>query len=116
MTEITDLINAASEHLPFPTRIAAQTFLDQYNQSDQCALISAMYIGRDHIHGNAITQEYVPQSIPFDRFFTTGDSSRWLIPPANFANILYEKNINVEKYFDAFLNAVMTSEYSLIDF
>ena len=116
MTSITQLIAAATPHIPFANQAAAQAFLNQYSVDDQAALISALYIGRDHIHDSAIRGDYVPNGMAFDRFFTTGNAPKWDIAPTDFARILYEKNSALQTYFDAFNRCVQASSYSLADF
>jgi len=116
MTDITILIQAAAARIPFASTSFAQEFLNQYSMDDQAALISAMYIGRDHLHGFDIQPEYVPEGFTFNRFFITGNEQRWDIHPNDFASILYEKNTNVHTYYQAFLGAVSRSKYVLQDF
>ena len=116
MTTITQLIGAATPHIPFASESAAQAFLNQYDTDDQAALISALYIGRDHIHASEIQPGYVPNGIAFDRFFTTGDAQRWLIQPSDFAEILHGKNTNLGGYYEAFLRCAQASGYSLTAF
>jgi hypothetical protein len=116
MTTITQLIDAVTPRIPFANEMAAETFLGHYGVDDQAALISALYIGRDHIHASEIRPDYVPQGMAFNRFFTTGDAQKWLIEPSDFARILYEKNTNLTSYLDAFLRCVQASNYSLTAF
>lgn len=116
MTNISQLIAAVTPHLPFNNEEAAQAFLVQYNLDDQAALISALYIGRDHIHDSVIQPDYVPSGLAFDRFFVTGNSVKWDIEPSNFARILYEKNTNLTHYFTAFLRCVQASAFPLATF
>lgn len=69
MTHIQQLITAADSLIPFQSASTAKAFLNQYSIDDQAALISALYIGRDHLHANQIQSNYIPATIPFDRFF-----------------------------------------------
>lgn len=116
MTSITQLIAAATPYIPFANEATAQAFLNQYAVDDQAALISALYIGRDHIHYSQIQPNYVPSGMALDRFFTTGDPSKWLISPSEFAEILYQKNSALQTYFDAFLRCMQGSSLSLANF
>ncbi|KHT17581.1 hypothetical protein [Pectobacterium brasiliense] len=116
MTDISVLIQAADQFIPFKNEDIAQTFLNQYSEADQAALISALYIGRDHIHDEVIRDGYVPVDMAFDRFFITGNAPRWYINPKEFARILHEKNSNVRIYYTAFLRCVAASQYSLQNF
>jgi hypothetical protein len=109
MTYITQLIAATTPHIPFANEAAAQAFLNQYGVNDLAALISALYIGRDHIHHSSIQPDYVPSGYALDRFFHTGDASNWLINPSGFAGILHEKNTNLSVYYDAFRRCVPAS-------
>lgn len=115
MTDINTLITAVTPHIPFPNENAAQQFLSQYPESDQAALISALYIGRDHLHERTIQPDYVPESMAFDRYFHTGGDAgqRWLIAPGEFARILYEKNTQLSEYFSAFTLCASASGYNL---
>lgn len=116
MTSIMDLIDSISPHIPFRSEESAQTFLDRYDIEDQVALISALYIGRDHLHDSIIKLDYVPNGWAFDRHFTTGSAPKWDISPADFARILYEKNSNLHTYYKAFIRCTQASEYSLDSF
>jgi len=118
MTDINTLIAAVTPHIPFRNENAAQQFLSQYSEGDQAALISALYIGRDHLGQSAIQPGYVPASMAFDRYFHTGGvaGQRWLIAPSDFARILYEKNSNLNGYFSAFTLCASASGYSLSSF
>lgn len=116
MTTISQLIGSASPHIPFANESAAQAFLNQYGTDDQAALISALYIGRSHIHSSEIQPDFVPNGIAFDRFFSTGSPQKWDIEPADFARILYEKNTNLSTYYAAFVRCAQASGYSLAAF
>lgn len=116
MTNVVELISSVSQHIPFQNGERAQQFLDQYSTDDQAALISALYIGRDHIHDLGIRPDYVPTGWRFDRFFTTGREPKWDIHPNDFARILYEKNTNLHRYYDAFIQCMEASQYSLDEF
>lgn len=118
MIHIQQLITAATPLIPFQSESAAAAFLNQYSIDDQAALISAFYIGRDHIHANQIQSDYVPATIPFDRYFHTGGGHgvRWLIKPEDFATILYEKNTNLHTYYDAFVRCANGSGINLSSF
>ncbi|ARJ43693.1 hypothetical protein B1H58_17670 [Pantoea alhagi] len=118
MTDINNLISAASPHIPFRSENAAQQFLSQHTVSDQAALVSALYIGRDHLHDDKIQPNYVPNGIVFDRNFHTYGvtSGRWLIEPTDFARILYEKNSQLTDYFTAFQRCAKASRYVLAKF
>lgn len=118
MTQIQQLINQVLPQIPFHSSSAAQGFLQSYTVDDQAALISALYIGRDHIHSNTIHEDYIPASIPFDRYFHTGGGHgvRWLINPAEFKDILYEKNTSLKTYYEAFLRCTNGSGLDLSTF
>ncbi|ATR41265.1 MULTISPECIES: hypothetical protein [Klebsiella pneumoniae complex] len=118
MTHIQQLITAADSLIPFQSASTAKAFLNQYSIDDQAALISALYIGRDHLHANQIQSNYIPATIPFDRFFHTGGGHgvRWLIEPAEFATILYEKNTNLRTYYEAFERCANGSRINLSTF
>lgn len=116
MTHINNLTSNLLNALPFTTEAEAETFLSEYSIDDQCAMISAMYIGRDHIHDDQIRDDYIPQRIKFDRYFVTGDFSRWLIRPADFARIIYEKEHCLNTYLTAFSKCCSNSGIDLQQF
>jgi len=117
MTSITQLIANISHHIPFASEAAAQAYLNQYSLDDQAALISAAYIGRDHIHYDKIQPDYVPVDVRFDRFFTTGTPPQYqFVPPSGWASILYEKNTQLRTYHEAFVRCATGSGYSLAAF
>lgn len=113
MTTINQLIADVSPHIPFANEAGAQSFLNQYNVDDQEALITALYVGRDHIHGSTIQDNYVSQGMTLDRHFMTKNGTSWAIQPAHFARILYEKNSNLNTYYAAFTRSMQGSGYSL---
>lgn len=116
MADIQQLIGSISSHIPFPDVETAQKFLDQYSIDDQAALISALYIGRDHLYDTQIRPDYVPRNMTFDRYFTVGHASKWDIDPSAFARILFEKNTALDTYYQAFLRCVIGSKYRLQNF
>ena len=116
MTSITQLIQTISPHIPFSSVASAQAFLNQLSVDDQAALISALYIGRDHIHSNEVRPDYVPHGVPFDRYFVTGPQTKWEIPQSNFAQILHEKNTALQMYYNSFLRCASNYGNSLTTF
>ncbi len=116
MTSVADLIASVTPYIPFSSKESAQSFLDQYGVNDQAALISALYIGRDHLHVSNIPAEYVPSGRAFDRSFITGCAPNWDIAPADYANIMYEKNSSLHTYYEAFIRCTQASDYSLDNF
>ncbi|ECM1026417.1 hypothetical protein BZ329_21830 [Salmonella enterica subsp. enterica serovar Enteritidis] len=122
MTHINKLINDLLSILPAnESKIAS--FLSNYSIEDQCALISAIYIGRDNIHSNNFTEGrdtpyFIPgdQHIGYHRFFATGKSPNWEIEPTKFARIIFEKQNNLSQYFTAFIRCSGGSGYNIADF
>ncbi|WP_269902249.1 hypothetical protein [Paenalcaligenes faecalis] len=109
MSNIFMLISAINPFLPFKSESDAQAFLNGYGLADQCAFISALYIGRDHLHSNGLNHDYVNANgtpiIPIDRYHATGMSCE-LIHQKNFARILYEKNTILSNYYASFLKCI----------
>lgn len=118
MTDIQQLIAAADQFIPFKNSDVAQDFLNKYSTADQAALISALYIGRDHIHSSQLNNDCLNSGIPFDRYFHTGGGNgvRWLINPEEFAQILYEKNTALRTYYQSFLRCATGSNIQLNTF
>jgi len=118
MTHIQQLISAAQPLIPFKNTSEAQGFLQQYTIDDQAALISALYIGRDHIHHSQLNDDCLNAGIAFDRYLHTGGGHgvRWLISTKDFAEILYEKNANLSTYYQAFLRCANGSAVNLSNF
>lgn len=103
MTNIDTLISACDRH-SFDNQAQAQAFLNQYSLDDQAAIVNALYIGRDHIHYNAVRpeDETALMNGELNRYYHTGGPMSWDIQPIYFASILHEKNGNKRNYFDAF--------------
>ncbi|EEV8402245.1 hypothetical protein EHV53_003643 [Escherichia coli] len=122
MTHINKLINDLLSILPAnESKIAS--FLSNYGIEDQCALISAIYIGRDHIHCNNFTEgrdtpyfTLGDQYNGYHRFFATGKSPNWIIDPADFARIIFEKQNNLSQYLTSFIRCSEGSGYNIADF
>lgn len=121
MTHIATLMKDLLANLPH-SQDDANHFLSKYSLDDQCALISAIYIGRDHIHYDHFIEEseetsaYFLPSDPYSRFFSTGNLSHWLIPPSDFAQIISEKANNLRTYFNAFIRCSQNSGYNMANF
>lgn len=115
MTHIQQLISQADPLIPFQNSSVADAFLQQYSIDDQAALISALYIGRNHIGANQLNDDCFIEGIPFDRYHQTGGGHgfRWLINPAEFATILYEKNTNLRTYYQSFIRCANGSGVDL---
>lgn len=91
------LVETLSTMPKFPSEAAAQSFLSQYPLSTQAQLISAMYIGRDHLHTDNFSEEAAPHTSR-DGLIRYCDH----IDPKEFARILHEKADNVPHYFQRF--------------
>lgn len=113
MTDISVLINSIRKAIPFNSQSAAKKFLSTYGVDDQCALISALYIGRDHIHSSMFNAEYFCND---NRFLHTGNHHKWNIIPAEFPRILYEREGSIIQYYDAFLRCAAGSKFNLGSF
>lgn len=121
MTHITILLEDLLKNIP-ANQDDANDFLSKYLVDDQCAIISAIYIGRDHISYNTFiedseeTSAYFTPSYPYGRFYTTGNSPRWIIEPSDFARIIYEKASSLELYCTAFKRCSDNSGYDMSSF
>ncbi|HGI7029129.1 TPA: hypothetical protein ACJVFL_002457 [Klebsiella aerogenes] len=118
MTHIQQLIAEAAPYIPFQSKSIASSFLQQYSADDQAALVSALYIGRDHIHVSQLNSDCLNSGIPFDRYFHTGGGHgvRWMINPAEFPTILYEKNTALSNYYQSFVRCANGSGIDLSTF
>lgn len=103
---IDDLIKDIKPYIPFSSEQEAKTFINQYQEDDRIAFISAMYIGRTHIHSNEIDDDHI-------KYLHTGELNRYWekdnIPDNDIARILYEKNTNLTDYYDAFIRCTTNS-------
>ncbi|SPX72026.1 Uncharacterised protein [Morganella morganii] len=110
---IQNLINNIKPLIPFSSEQDANNFLKNYTQDDCYALLTAMYIGRDHIHDSVINHNYnsVLSSGSFNRYYHQNTASLNDIP-----RILYEKNTNLTSYYDSFIRCTMGSNFNLNNF
>lgn len=91
--DITTLIQQAIPLIPFRNKNQAQIFLNSYIPDDQLALISALYIGRDHIHQQTLLNGYQ----------NANRQTHNHISAVDFAQILVDKHDAARGYFDSFL-------------
>lgn len=105
---IDDLIENIRPYIPFRSEQAAQDFINRFEEGDRIALISAMYIGRSHIHSNEIDDDHIKylHSGKMDRYWDK-DS----VPDNEIARVLYEKNTNLTTYYDAFIRCTTNSGF-----
>ncbi|AEG13591.1 hypothetical protein G3485_22040 [Shewanella baltica] len=103
------LIFAIKPHIPFVSEAAAQVFLTQYPDADQSAFITALYIGRSHLHFDELSPDYKSGLL-------SGEINRhWdddTVPAKDRAKVLYEKNSNLTTYYDAFIRCTNNSKYN----
>ncbi len=105
---IDTLINAIRSHIPFGSEQDAQKFINRFEESDRIALISAMYIGRSHIHAQVINDDHINylRSGEMDRYWEKGN-----VLDGDIARVLYEKNTSLNYYYDAFIRCTTNSNY-----
>ena len=110
---IHQLIQNISSQIPFQSEQAAQQFLNSLAKEDRIALITAMYIGRTHIHLDEINEDHLEKlrSGEIDRFWDA-DS----VQDNEIARVLHEKNINLKSYLDAFVRCTGNSGINLSNF
>ncbi|MBB3303904.1 hypothetical protein FHW71_000407 [Enterobacter sp. Sphag1F] len=103
-------------------QFTAHRLLSEYSIDEQCALITAILIGRDHIKHNKFieydkeTIGYFGPSRPFSRYLFTGHAPNWRIRPEEFASILSSKSDNINIYCEAFIRCAHNSGYDLYCF
>ena len=91
-------IESAYEHAPFASEEIAQNFLDQFQSITQFQIISAMYLGREHLHDGQFRKDLIQYASP-DGLAKYCDH----IEKDEFALLLKQKEGNAKKYFERFL-------------
>ncbi len=81
-------MNSLKSNIPHSVA-AAQAFLNRLPPNVQDQLISAIYIGREHIHSNSLRND-----MKINRAYTDH------ISKDEYANIIYEKGNSVITYFE----------------
>jgi len=121
-TYIRDLIDAAMAELPIRDEQHAREFLNTFNMSDQCALITAARIGKDHYGQNRLRDDsedpaaYFPPTDPFSRFHTTGEPTDWIIQPDKHAECFSLLSDCLPEYYGTFWRCAENSGYDLENF
>ncbi|WP_396586375.1 hypothetical protein [Bermanella sp. R86510] len=110
---IDDLIEEIKPRIPFSSEESAQTFIDDFEEDDRIALISAMYIGRSHIHAQEINDDHIEymRSGKMNRYWEKGN-----VQDNEIARVLYEKNTNLTIYYDAFIRCTTNSKFDRSNF
>lgn len=110
---IDDLIREINLHIPFSSEQAAQKFIDGFEEDDRIALVSAMYIGRSHIHAHEINDDHI-------KYLRSGEMNRYWeqdnVPDSEIARVLYEKSTNLTTYYDAFIRCSTNSKFDRSNF
>jgi hypothetical protein len=105
---IDQLLTNIRVHIPFLSESDAADFLDDYDQSDRIAFVSALYFGRSHIHSNKVDNDY-------SEYLFSGKMNRFWeqdsVDQDEIARVLYEKGNNLNTYYDAFLLCTTNSNY-----
>ena len=112
MQDIRILIQSAMSQNYFSTPTSSQNYLNNLEPNDQLALITAMYIGRDHFHSDTINDDYL-WMIKDNKFNRSWHSD---IPQADYARMLYEKQTNLPSYYQAFIRCTSNSNFDLSKF
>lgn len=119
---IGDLIKAAIAELPIRDEQHAREFLNIYPIDDQCALITAARIGKDHYGQNKLRDDpedpaaYFPPTDPFSRFHTTGKYPDWIIQPEKHAEYFFLLSDSLPEYYGTFWHCADNSGYDLTNF
>tara|TARA_R110002033_G_scaffold135713_4_gene175394 strand:+ start:81530 stop:81868 length:339 start_codon:yes stop_codon:yes gene_type:complete len=103
------LIAAIKPNIPFASEIVAQIFLNAYDDEDQSALITALYIGRSHIHNDNLSSDFEPGLLKGEINRHWDDDT---VPKKDRAKVLFEKNTNLTSYYDAFIRCTGNSKYN----
>lgn len=112
MQDIRILIQSAMSGDNFSNLTNSQNYLANLNTDDQLALITAMYIGRDHLHNDTINDDYLWMITDnkFNRYWHAD------IPKADYARVLYEKHSNLPSYYNAFIRCTSNYGFDLSQF
>lgn len=110
---IDQLIEEIKPHIPFASEESAQNFVDKISEDDRSALMSAMYLGREHLHSDKFSEEYLNRikSDDMNRNSLGGDVS-----DEEVARVLFEKNTLLASYYEAFLRCAANSGFNLKKF
>ncbi len=109
MAHIDTLIQDIYDEIPFQSETHVSQFLSHYPDDDQAAFISALYIGRSHIHDNSLNHDYQRylSNYPINRFTETGEPPEFqFISKDDFASIIFGKKSCLTEYFGSFLRCV----------
>lgn len=77
-----------------------QSFLDKYDAIVQLQFVSALYIGRNHIHLSRFREQ--PTILVADH-----------INADEYARLIFEKGKNVNTYLEAFLRCAKEADYDI---
>lgn len=86
-------------------QLQTSSFLSNLDEKTQLQVISAIYIGRDHLHSSRFEEVSQISSNACDH-----------IDPKDFAGIIYEKGMSIPKYIEQFLTCAKASNYNLEQF
>ena len=91
-------IVACANAAPFQSEAAAQAFLSSISPEAQAQVISAMYIGRNHLHLDQFSDDDAPYVSPAGLIKYCDH-----IEPKEFARILCEKGQSTQTYLQRFI-------------
>ncbi|MFI8145045.1 hypothetical protein [Acinetobacter sp. ABJ_C5_2] len=77
-------------------------FLSQYSALVQQQFVSALYIGRDHLHHNSLRQDIEISSQNYDH-----------IRDSEYTRLIFEKGANVATYLQKFRECATASNFNI---
>lgn len=122
MAHIRTLIQSTLLLFTRGTKEQTTFFIAALPLEDQCALVTAVRTGEDHLHHDRFmvagrnSLDYFTQEAPCNRYFHTGNGDPWFISPDKFPELLWKKRTRLAAYFAAFERCAKNSGISLDDF
>ena len=83
--------------------ITAQNFLDTLDLETQQQLIAAIYLGREHIHVSTLRNDVMPMNRDYVEHIHNDE----------YANIIYEKGLNIITYLNKLEECAKNSNFDL---
>lgn len=98
--------------------LAAMKFFSQLTPDDQCALISALHLGRNYLSHRSFLENSHVFPGPVNRYWYTGDEqgTDWQVILDSFNDIIYDKQRHLPQYFRSFIQFAHRAKLDLAYF